>query len=175
MDLGIHRIPQTQLRSCYFIRRDFGNIIAFADALTNTDYEFLKSKGGVYKQFIENADLISLAQCELFKRFGSQCVIFDSLTDKTADHKKVPIETFGQDYFDHTLHFSKTRWGGQALSFKQGENKVMILGQDFHLDSKGALSINNSLIEESFFETAEANKISWIFCCNHEAEAYIKL
>lgn len=175
MDLGIHRISQTPTRSCYFIKRDFGNILAFADALTHADYDFLKSKGGVYKQFIESTKLISLAQCELFKRFGSQCVINDNSIEKADDHNKVPVETFGQDYFDHSLHFSKTKWGGQALSFKQGKQKIMVLGHDFHLNQRGSLFINEALIGESFYETAEANNISWMFCCSHEDHSYIRL
>ena len=175
MDLGINRIIQTPSRSCYFIKRDFGNLIAFADALTNADYDFLKSKGGVYKQFIEDKELISLAQCELFKRFGSQCVLIDGTSASNLDHEKVPIEIFGRDYFDHSLHFSKTRWGGHALSFKQGKDKVIILGKDFYLKDKGVLLVNNSTVDESFYETAENNKISWIFSCNHESEAFIKL
>lgn len=164
MNIGVHHLSQSDHYSSYFVQRDYGNLLIFSDALASIDHDFLKSRGGLYRQFIEDRSLISLAQCELFTTFGAAAV---GKFNTESYHPKLKLERFGEEYSDHSIKFNRSTFGGQVLGLKQSDDKVAFIGRDFYLDEQGEVTCGNQKLGEAFFDVFEENQTSWLFFAHH--------
>ena len=127
--LGIHRINIGERSSSYFIERPFGNYLAFSDNMDEIPRDFLKAKGGVYKQFIESSSNIDSIHGKIFDLYGASSVGF---FQTEIFHPLLPIERFGIDFDDPAVEFGShgvLKW----LLINQRGERVAIMGEEFEL------------------------------------------
>lgn len=163
MGLGIHKFDSRNNHSAYFIERPFGNILAFGDDLEQVDHEFIKSKGGLFRQFFESKEGINCLNRQLFKKYGANGVL------KMADQFDpiMPLKQFGVDIADPAILFNKSG-SKNTLVIRQKNKNVMILGAQYFLQKDKKILFNNQDITESTYKLFGEYEITHAFFTHFE-------
>lgn len=83
--------------ACYFLERPWGNLVIYeVPHLSDSDWEHLKGRGGVFRQFLLDPANSSEMAKKLFDRFGASVV-----TPHPAEFTPAfPVEQIGVDFVD---------------------------------------------------------------------------
>ncbi len=165
--LGVHQFRNYESSSSFFVERPFGNDIYCADFLQPFDFDFLKSRGGVRRFFIQNQKSLNSVHIELFERFGARAI---TLTDEGKhDANPLPMDQFGRDHFDHHLVFEQWQecW---FLSVRQRGRRLCFVGDSLIFDGdhkifKGEAEISNKLKQQKFYQKAD-----YLFFARHRGQ-----
>lgn len=171
MKIGVHQIVKNANASSYFVQRSYGNYLVYSDALTATNTDFFKSKGGVYRQFIQKVEHISLEQVQLFKRFGAAAVTLSSL-EAAPFSPHIKIELFSDDFVDPTVKFGHVKWGGSMIHMKQGDEKVTFVSPEYYYKSNGEVICEAKDCSEELFESLDGQGVSWVFFSEHDENCH---
>lgn len=138
MNLGIHKFADKKGTASYFVQRRYGNYLLFSENCDQYNYEFIKSKGGIYKQFIENTDDIKESQGKLFDIYGAAAVGHFS---PEPTHPRLPLEAFNKDFIDKEIRFPEFE-NRKHILLKQMSKKVVFFGKAYYLRSDGRVFVN---------------------------------
>jgi hypothetical protein len=167
-NIGVHQFKNYPGSSSFYIQRNYGHYIVFADFLQNMDYEFFKSKGGVYRQFLADPSNINQTHIEIFSRFGASIVVKN--TDKSLLHPDIPIEFFNDDFFDHTLKWFYSDLIECVMMLQRGK-KILFFGPSYRLTDQMMILKNDEDITESLQPFFQEHGVSYCFFNRHEGEA----
>jgi len=171
MSLDLHHIKNSESSCSYFVKRPFGNYIIFSDGLSPLHVVFFQSKGGVYKQFVENPTELNKNQKDLFIKFGAAGVVTSSL-EKSVE--TIPFEKWGEGFSDPTMRF-RNKDGLQSVLLKQGDKKVVFLGKSyFYKDSKEVI-VNGEDKTEEVFSSLEAEGVTVVLFCSYSWDHMVEL
>ena len=174
MNLGVCKIEKNANSTAYFVQRSFGNYLIYPDALTTIDVDFLKSRGGVYRQLIHKVKLISLAQAQVFVKFGASAVV--SKNQKTEEIDSMPLEIYGVSFKDPSIKLNQTDFGCCYWMMKQKDKKVIFLNPEIYFDKNETVLLEGRDITEKFFDYFENIGASYLFFSeHHEENHYISL
>ncbi len=122
---GIHTFKDHNGRAAYFIPRKYGNYLIFNFDFTLQDYEFLKSKGGVWRQLsLSSMDLTEIS-LRIFNRFGAYNVLPMSI-NRDFKNEFGPIEILNKDFFDDEIQILKIDEDNYWLILKQREKYYLL-------------------------------------------------
>ncbi len=170
MNLGVHKITKNSNSTAYFVQRSFGNYLIYPDALASIDVDFLKSRGGVYKQFISKVELISLAQVQVFIKFGASAVVGADQKDKETD--SMPIEVYGEGFKDPSIKLNIASFGASYWMMKQKDKKVIFLSPELYFDKDEIVLLKGKDISEDFYTYFESIGASYLFFTEHHEESH---
>lgn len=169
--LGIHQFKIDHNHSCYLIERPFGNFLVFTDLLEEINHDFLKSKGGVYKQFIESSESIKSIHSQLFKRYG--CSITGAFQVEQLS-KLSPIERYEIDYVDpqvKLMSHGEAKW----MELYQKETNVIIMGNSFCLRSGNRIFQASDDQTNKWINTFKQKNVKYVFFCHFESQGHLEL
>lgn len=168
--LGVHRFQIDADKSAYFIERPFGNIIAFADQLNDIHCDFIKSKGGVSKIFLDSFDSISEVHRNMFDKFGCYGVL-DSYSEVFSD--KLPLERIGKEFVDpHVIYLAHS--DAKILILAQKDTTVGIFSNQYLFDQQ-KIFINGMDKTMDILGVIKKYNLSMLFFCNHSEVHYVNL
>lgn len=171
MSLDLHHIKNSESSCSYFIKRPFGNYIIFSDGLSPLHVDFFQSKGGVYKQFIENPGLLNKNQKSLFVKFGAVGVVKPPHAPALED---IPFEEWGDGFSDPTMRFHNND-GQQSVVFKQGGKKIVILGSAYHYKDSKDIIVKGEDRTEEIFSDLESKGVSVVLFCSYSWDHMVEL
>lgn len=171
INLGIHQFKINDHQCSYFIERMFGNYLIFSDYIRETNYDFLKSKGGLYKQFMESPTHIDEIHGKIFDKYGAYAV-GDFL--KEIFHAKLPVERYGIDYVDPDLRYI-SQGSAKKIFLTQMNKPIMILGSEFYLSSDDKIFLNNTDITEKLTQEIIQKKIEFTLFTRFECSSHLTL
>ncbi len=128
------------------------------------DIDFLKSKGGVYKQLLESFINISDIHGDLFSVFGAPVCI---LAQHENYHERVLVQRYGVDYIDLGVEIL-TEGQSKYCFITQREKKVLILGDDYQLRDDGSIWKKENNVTHFWLQEKERLKCDYMFFCRHE-------
>ncbi len=169
--LGIHKLTISDHQCSYFIERPFGNYLIFSDKLENIQSDFFRSKGGIYKQFIENVDELQPTQAKLFQEFGSYGV---GLFEGEKFHEYLPLESYGATYADPLVKFVEQDHG-KLVYFAQKNSRVIIFGKDFYLTESGEILLHRKALNDYFVKTIQLYQPHFLFFTSFADSSHLKL
>lgn len=170
-NLGIHQFKNYSGSSSFFVQREFGNYLFCADFLHEFDYDFFKSKGGVYRMFLESPKNISKTHASIFVRFGAAAVF--SSRDQLPGSADLPCEVFGDEFVDHTLRWVH-RDQFNCVLIKQKGKKIAFFGSSCRLGSLGRVFDGENEITEPVLQFMQSQQISFGFFARHEGNAFLQ-
>lgn len=171
MSLDLHHIKNSESSCSYFLKRPFGNYIIFSDGLSPLHVNFFQSKGGVYKQFIEDPTLVNRNQKDLFIKFGAAGVASGSL-EKAVE--TIPFEDWGAGFSDPTMRFRNVD-GLQSVILKQGDQKISILGKSYFYKNSKDIIVNGEDRTEEIFSGLEAEGVGVVLFCSYSWDHMVEL
>lgn len=169
--LGIHQFKIDNNYSCYLLERPFGNFLVFIDLLEEINHDFLQSKGGIYKQFIESSESINLIHSQLFKRYG--CSVIGAFQVEQFS-KLSPIERYGIDYVDpqvQLMSHGEAKW----MEIYQKETNVIIMGNSFCLKFGNRISQAGKDQTNKWMNTFNQKNVKYVFFCHFETQGHLEL
>ena len=118
--IGIHQINDQAgampRRSCFFVRRPFGNYLIYPRHLDDIPNDFFQHYGGVYKQI--DTDFIESRQAEImFERYGASF-----LSPTEGFHQKIRREKFPCEFVDTDLEIKPF-----GIAIKQEVEEIFFL------------------------------------------------
>jgi|GEM_PF-2570976 len=170
MNLGVHKITKNSNSSAYFVQRSFGNYLIYPDALATIDVDFLKSRGGVYRQLINKVELISLAQAQVFIKFGASAVV--PKEEKAKETDSMPLEVYGESFKDPSIKLNKASFGACYWMMKQKDKKVIFLSPELYLDKNEVVLLDGKDISDEFYDYFENIGASYLFFTEHQEESH---
>lgn len=170
MEYRIQSIKGQPGRTTYFVERKFGNLLLFADKLETLDYDFYKSRGGVYLQYIEDLKQLSNVHSELFSKLGAVAVSVEGF-EKEPQALAVREYCKGLDKEIHIFDYN----GGAIASFEQAGKKVWILGNQFYFSRQEKIFLNTEDVTDDLLDKAEDKDVSLVLCSWHEANSVLEL
>jgi len=171
VSLDLHHIKNSDSSCSYFIKRPFGNFIVFSDELSPLHIDFFQSKGGVYKQFVENPETVNKNQKDLFVKFGAFGVSRAPLEKASED---IPFEKWGVDFSDPTVRFRSTE-DGQSVVLKQGDKKIAILGHSYFYKNSKDIFVDGVDKTEKIFGQLEAEGVSVVLFVRYSWDHMVEL
>jgi hypothetical protein len=170
MEYRIQSIQGQPGRTTYFVERKFGNLLLFADKLETLDYDFYKSRGGVYLQYIEDLQQLSQVHTEIFNKLGATAV---SVQKFSEEPEPLAVREYcgGLDKEIKIFPFQ----GASIASFDQLGKKVWILGNQFYFSRQEKIFLNTEDITDDLLDQAEAKDVSLVLCSWHEANSVLEL
>lgn len=172
MSLGLHHIKNSETSCSYFVRRPFGNYIIFSDDLSPLHIDFFQSKGGVYKQFLEDSSVVNKNQKDLFVKFGAAGVVSKNSTNFSED---IPIEFFAKDFADPLIRFRDDEQGGKSILLKQNEKKVIFLGKKYFYKESKEIVFNGENKTEELFSQFEKEGVEVVFFSHYNWDHMVEL
>ena len=169
--LGIHQFTIDNHRSAFFVERPFGNYLIFSDHLKSTDFEFIKSKGGVYKQFFESSSSINKYHAKIFDLYGAPAVV-NAVFEIQNEH--LPVERIGIEFADPSFEFDFSE-NSKKFIFKQRGENVMILGEDYYLNSENNILFKNKDITREILNQIVLKDIKYVFFTHFEKSAFYEI
>ena len=136
------------------------------------DYEFLKSRGGVYRTFLESLSSINRTHIDLFSRFGASVVC--SPDEEEPFHPKVPVEVNNDQFYDHSLEWG-TYSTGKNVVMEQRGRKVIFLGREMRLTQEMKVMFGDHDKTDEFLDFMKQQQIAYGFFCRHEGHALLEV
>lgn len=146
--IGIHQLKIDDGHCAYFIERNYGNYVIFADALTYANFSFFESRGGIYKLFFDSTSNINNEHKKYFDTYGAYAV-GNQKREEFSEH--LPIERMGQEFSDPDLIFGQFKSGKYIELFQRGES-VLFLSDDFILRENNEITLKGENITHDFNE-----------------------
>lgn len=171
MSLGIHQIKNYNGHSSFFVQRSYGNYLIFGDGLQGVDYELLKSKGGVYRQFFTSLDHVTEANAQLFKKFGAAGVGY---FPENSFNERIPLEIFKKDFCDHQIKFISNEQDC-FMTLKQNDKKMMFMGGLYRKTLSGRIFKQGEDRTEQVYKLFKERGIHLALFQRHEGEALLDI
>jgi hypothetical protein len=172
MSLGLHHIKNSEESCSYFVRRSFGSYIIFSDGLSPLHIDFFQSKGGVYKQFIENPSVINKNQKDLFIKFGAAGVVSKASADFSED---IPFEVFSKDFVDPLIRFRDDGQGGKSVLLKQSDKKIIFLGKEYFYKESKEIIFGGEDKTEELFSQFEKEGVEVVFFSHYNWDHMVEI
>lgn len=172
MSLGLHHIKNSENTCSYFVKRPFGSYIIFSDGLSPLHIDFFQSKGGVYKQFIEDPSEINKNQKDLFVKFGAAGVISRTIESL---NEEIPMEIFGLDFADPLTRFRDEGVEGKSILLKQSDKKVIFLGKSYFYKESKEIVCNGEVRTEELFSRFEKEGVEVVFFSHYDWDHMVEI
>ncbi len=169
MSLGVHQIKNYNGHSSFFVQRSYGNYLIFADGLQDIDYQFFKSKGGVYRQFFIGLDHVTEANAQLFKKFGAIGVGYFAAE---SFNERLPLERFKKDFCDHQIKFISNN-EHCFITLKQNNKKMMFMGDIYRKTLNGRIFKNDKDCTDQVHELFKLRGVHLALFQRHEGDALL--
>lgn len=104
-NLGFHTFTkrgEEYFESSYFFPMPFGHFVFHPFDWSQKEFEFLEAKGGVWRVFIGNLDVLGENSKRLFDKFGAYHVVANG-KDATVYSEFTPIEIFAKQFVDSKI------------------------------------------------------------------------
>lgn len=149
MSLGIHSFVITDgplKKGSFFIERSYGNYLVFPTFLSDQNHNFIKSKGGVWKQIYTSENIMNIHSGEIFRKYGAYIVMCGDDKDYFTEYG--PVEFLGKSFYDSDLI---------PLSFQDFHSWIILKqnGKNFLIPDEHLLLKDNSLFWNSEFRLNE--------------------
>jgi len=167
MTFGIHQFKNSKNSASYFVERPFGNLLIFSDDLNDIDHEFIKSKGGLFRQYFESFEGITSLNKKLFKIYGAKGI--GNWIDEKFD-PEIALERFNIDFSDPSLNFY-IQGASKYIVLKQGSKKVALLGSSFLLKANGDILCLGHDHTESMLNKLKNDSVDLLYFTSFESQS----
>ena len=97
-------------KACYFLVRPCGNYLIYGLDRLPISIDFVKSKGGIYKQFFTSLHHVTGQGRQFFTTFGAPAVLPPGSSSENFD-PDIKFEVYGEDYVERDLHYYPVGYG----------------------------------------------------------------
>ncbi len=166
MSFGVHQFIHSTGRASYFVERPFGNILVFSDDIEQVDHDFVKAKGGLFRQYFESPEGVNSLNRQLFRIYGAKAV--GCWSQEAFDHAIV-LERFGIDFSDPSIKF-KTQGEAKYLVISQKSKKMAVMGSSFDLKATGEIMVLGHEQTDNILTKLKNDSVDIVFFSSFEKE-----
>ena len=135
---------------CYFVERNFGNLLIYPRYLDSIEHDIFKQRGGVYRQL----DVLMGNESNLkriFEIYGAALVL-----NNDQKHRDFLTEEFGVDMYDHFIDYCEHG----ILIFQ--DKKTYLFLNDKYLFDRGVIRS-----KENFEEVQVQTSYDHLYACSY--------